>query len=585
MQERHQKLQRLGISSIALTNEEEEDVIDFKLVDELAAGKYQAVFMTPELIDVNKRVKDLWTMPMWVKRLMAVVLDEAHCVCVWGADFRPAYNRLSHLRPKVPPEVAFIAVSATLPPTILSELKQVMGFHKDVPEINVGNDRPDVRLEVRYCSTSSFRCLDFLLDMEKAIVYLDAQKDVVDATKYLRALAANAEKVVDNNGDTFTAAADNGPPKVNKTACSIYNNGDPFAAASNGYWTPSVNEDAWAVDADGDRWSPDAKGDPLDAEPQIVETKKWGKIAYYHALMSDLYKRQCMVAFRRGEIRILISTEAAGMGCDISDVVRVVQVGRPKSISSLVQRLGRAARDPTMQGFGIICVSPPNSATKYMEEHITDYISTTGCRRQILNKIFGNENQPNENCCDNCHPHYGPQLRSLKSKLTDGKPTIQYPTRTVAQKEAAKEAILRWRKAAYERDARPRSDYYEEDFIMSDELVKELSDKFGKIQSVNDIRANIAWSGWNEQQKKDLAGILIALNKKFDSGDSTCAQEPHQAIQVGNNLAVGGSHQVPALQRPSAQPQRPTSRRPGTFMNFTPDTFLEEEQRKLKKKK
>ncbi|KAI7816640.1 hypothetical protein BC939DRAFT_381373, partial [Gamsiella multidivaricata] len=53
---------------------------------------------------------------------------------------------------------------------------------------------------------------------------------------------------------------------------------------------------------------------------------------------------------------VLLSTEAAGMGCDISDVVRVVQYGYPNNISTLVQRLGRAARDPHISGSGILLV-------------------------------------------------------------------------------------------------------------------------------------------------------------------------------------------------------------------------------------
>ncbi|KAI1299825.1 hypothetical protein EDD11_006361 [Mortierella claussenii] len=122
-----------------------------------------------------------------------------------------------------------------------------------------------------------------------------------------------------------------------------------------------------------------------------------------------------------------------------------------------------------------------------MDHHITDYVSTTGCGRQALNKIFGNDNQLNENGCDNCHPCYGLQLSRQNSKLVDDKPSTRYPTCTVTLKEAAKEAILRWRKVAYERDARPRSDHFVEASIMTDELVKELSDKVGNIRSVEDI--------------------------------------------------------------------------------------------------
>ncbi|KAF9271138.1 hypothetical protein BGZ74_006449, partial [Mortierella antarctica] len=73
-----------------------------------------------------------------------------------------------------------------------------------------------------------------------------------------------------------------------------------------------------------------------------------GKIACYHAGLSELYKAKAMDDFKTGKILILLATEAAGMGCDIPDIARVVQFKSPKSISCLVQRLGRAARNPEL---------------------------------------------------------------------------------------------------------------------------------------------------------------------------------------------------------------------------------------------
>ncbi|KAI7815953.1 hypothetical protein BC939DRAFT_378746, partial [Gamsiella multidivaricata] len=65
-----------------------------------------------------------------------------------------------------------------------------------------------------------------------------------------------------------------------------------------------------------------------------------------------------MEAFRQGSILLLLSTEAAGMGCDINNVDRIVQVKCPTSISSFVQRLDRVARDPKRQGLGILLTLP-----------------------------------------------------------------------------------------------------------------------------------------------------------------------------------------------------------------------------------
>lgn len=43
------------------------------------------------------------------------VIDEAHCVCEWGSDFRPHYARLYELRQRFP-QIGILAMTATAPP-------------------------------------------------------------------------------------------------------------------------------------------------------------------------------------------------------------------------------------------------------------------------------------------------------------------------------------------------------------------------------------------------------------------------------------------------------------------------------------
>lgn len=67
------------------------------------------------------------------------------------------------------------------------------------------------------------------------------------------------------------------------------------------------------------------------------------KVIVYHSFKSEEYKSEKMEAFKSNSTSILLATEAAGMGCDISNILRVVQFGFPDSLSLMVQRLGRAA--------------------------------------------------------------------------------------------------------------------------------------------------------------------------------------------------------------------------------------------------
>ena len=68
------------------------------------------------------------------RRILACVIDEAHCIAQWGGDFQPAYSRLRQLRSFLPRGAApIVAFSATLTPTDLLEVEKALAInHKSV---------------------------------------------------------------------------------------------------------------------------------------------------------------------------------------------------------------------------------------------------------------------------------------------------------------------------------------------------------------------------------------------------------------------------------------------------------------------
>lgn len=50
----------------------------------------------------------------FTRRVLSIVIDEAHCVSHWGANFRKLYGRLGTVRAHLPPGTPVIAVSAML---------------------------------------------------------------------------------------------------------------------------------------------------------------------------------------------------------------------------------------------------------------------------------------------------------------------------------------------------------------------------------------------------------------------------------------------------------------------------------------
>ncbi|KAI0309578.1 P-loop containing nucleoside triphosphate hydrolase protein [Amylostereum chailletii] len=90
--------------------------------------------------------------------------------------------------------------------------------------------------------------------------------------------------------------------------------------------------------------------------------RNFGLIRPYNAAMSSKYRKNAMTLFKAGIIRVLVSTDAAGMGCNISDVDMVVQWKTPTSLSSWFQRAGRAARGDGRTGLAVLLVEKSSFA-------------------------------------------------------------------------------------------------------------------------------------------------------------------------------------------------------------------------------
>lgn len=69
------------------------------------------------------------------------------------------------------------------------------------------------------------------------------------------------------------------------------------------------------------------------------------RAGYYHAGLSPIEREQKQDAWKKGSLRIMVSTNAFGMGIDKPDVRTVVHMDLPDSPEAYFQEAGRAGRD------------------------------------------------------------------------------------------------------------------------------------------------------------------------------------------------------------------------------------------------
>ena len=76
-------------------------------------GEMQLVFISPESLINNTLYRNMLLSHKYKERLVALAVDEAHCVKTWGDEFRLAFAQIGELRSLIPASVNVIALTAT----------------------------------------------------------------------------------------------------------------------------------------------------------------------------------------------------------------------------------------------------------------------------------------------------------------------------------------------------------------------------------------------------------------------------------------------------------------------------------------
>lgn len=98
-------------------------------------------------------------------RVVALAVDEAHCVYKWGTDFRPCYARIHELRSLVPSNTPMLAATATVTRSSLSLIVKQLNI-VEYRLIYVSPERPNIYYEVKPRTTIEQDLADILTDLK-----------------------------------------------------------------------------------------------------------------------------------------------------------------------------------------------------------------------------------------------------------------------------------------------------------------------------------------------------------------------------------------------------------------------------------
>ena len=102
------------------------------------------------------------------------------------------------------------------------------------------------------------------------------------------------------------------------------------------------------------------------------ELAEWLNTTYYHAGLTTQERNDRQEAWKEGKTRVIVATNAFGMGIDKADVRLVVHVDLPNTLESYYQEAGRAGRDGET-AYAVLLFNPHEDKAKIQKRIVDTY--------------------------------------------------------------------------------------------------------------------------------------------------------------------------------------------------------------------
>ncbi|HAW31538.1 MAG TPA: DNA helicase RecQ, partial [Planctomycetaceae bacterium] len=179
MKDQVDALRVCGISAACLNSSLDQEE-SRQVLRDVRAGKIKLLYVAPERLMLENMLCLLAEI-----NLSYIVIDEAHCVSMWGHDFRPHYRELSELK-NIFPQCGIHAYTATATEEVRSDIAVQLGLK--TPEILIGSfDRPNLTYSVAR-RADRFNQVCSVLDRhpgEPGVIYCISRADVESLSESL----------------------------------------------------------------------------------------------------------------------------------------------------------------------------------------------------------------------------------------------------------------------------------------------------------------------------------------------------------------------------------------------------------------
>lgn len=288
-------------------------------LDNCQWGPYHFLYVSPERLESEEFRERLSRLPICL-----IAVDEAHCISQWGYDFRPSYLKIAEIRDLVGErrrgeeakrqEVPILALTATATPEVVDDIQDRLAF-REKHVLRKSFARPNISYVVRQTNKKADEIVHILSRVPgSAIVYVRNRQRAQEIAAYLQ------EKGISTD----------------------------FYHAGLTSKERSEKQEAWKK----------------FRERSQDELQNGSKAAYSLETRGERQEA-------RGEgTRVIVATNAFGMGIDKADVRVVIHHDLPDTIEAYFQEAGRAGRDE-QKAFAVLLYDPSTDKAK-ARKRVTD---------------------------------------------------------------------------------------------------------------------------------------------------------------------------------------------------------------------
>lgn len=191
--------ERMGVRAATINSDNQTEWNDVEA--KLRLNQIDILLISPERL-ANERF-GTEVLARTTAQISLLVVDEAHCISDWGHDFRPHYRLLERIIRQLPPNLKFLATTATANDRVMQDLATALGPNLDISRGELS--RSSLSLQT-ICLPSQAERLAWLAERlavlpGHGIIYTLTVRDANLVSDWLRSCGFNVEAYTGETGD------------------------------------------------------------------------------------------------------------------------------------------------------------------------------------------------------------------------------------------------------------------------------------------------------------------------------------------------------------------------------------------------